>query len=205
MAREALAARLRETDLYVVITESFCAGRSSLQTLERCLEAGVRIVQLREKRLADGALFDLACHWRARTREANALFIVDDRVDIALAAAADGVHLGCGDLPVAAARRIAPELIIGASSHNLGEALAAQDADADYVNIGPVFPTQTKETPTGDVGPELIAAVAPHLRIPFTCMGGIKLDNVDLVLKQGAQIVAVVTAVTAATDQCAAA
>ena len=75
---------------------------------------------------------------------AGALLIIDDRVDIALAAVADGVHLGQADLPVAAARRLAPDLIIGASSHSLEEALAAQEAGASYVNIGPIFPTATK-------------------------------------------------------------
>ncbi len=205
MSRSMLSQKLSSADLYVVITESFCAGRSSLETLENCLAAGVRLVQLREKHLDDGALFALAREWRARTRAADAVFIVDDRVDIALAADADGVHLGQSDLPIAVARELAPELLIGASSHTPDEAMAAQEAGADYVNIGPVFPTRTKETPMGHVGPELISDIAPRLRIPFTCMGGIKLDNLSAVMEQGAQIAAVVTAVTAAEDQRAAA
>lgn len=194
------ASRLRASDLYVVITEAFCAGRSSLETLEVCLAAGVRLVQLREKDLSDGELYALGCAWREATNRAGALFVLDDRVDIALAVGADGVHLGQSDLPVAAARRIAPDLILGASSHSPQEALAAQAEGADYVNIGPVFPTQTKAVPTGAVGPELITEIRPQLHIPFTCMGGIKLDNIDRVLEAGARIIAVVTAVTAAPD-----
>jgi len=194
------ASRLKDTDLYVVVTESFCAGRSSLETLDACLAAGVRLVQLREKDLCDRDLYLLARAWRERTEKAGALFILDDRVDMALAVDADGVHLGQGDLPLDVARRIAPGLLLGASSHSLPEALAAQDTSADYVNIGPIFATQTKAVPTGAVGPGLISEIRPHLRVPFTCMGGIKPDNVDLVLEQGASIVAVVTAVTAAPD-----
>ena len=152
----------------MVITESFCADRSSLETLDACLAAGVKLVQLREKDLCDRDLYLLALAWRERTENAGALFILDDRVDMALAVDADGVHLGQGDLPLDVARRIAPGLILGASSHSLHEALAAQDTGADYVNIGPIFATQTKAVATGAVGPELISEIRPHLRVPFT-------------------------------------
>lgn len=205
MNRDLLQTRFADTDLYVVITESFCAGRSALETLAQCLAAGVKLVQMREKQLNDRELLELARAYRDATREAGALFIVDDRVDIALAAQADGVHLGQSDMPVADARRIAPYLLLGASSHSQEEALSAQDAGADYVNIGPIFETQTKEVSSGAVGPQLIAELAPHLHIPFTCMGGIKPENMHVVLDQGARILAVVTAVTAAADQQAAA
>ena len=205
MNRDLLLKRFGEAGLYVVITESFCAGRSALETLAQCMAAGVKLVQMREKNLGDRELLELARAYRDATREAGALFIVDDRVDIALAAQADGVHLGQTDMPIADARHIAPYLLIGASSHCIEEALVAQDAGADYVNIGPIFATQTKTVSSGAVGPQLISQIAPHLNIPFTCMGGIKLDNIDKVLEQGARTVAVVTAVTAAADQRAAA
>ncbi|NLN91991.1 MAG: thiamine phosphate synthase [Candidatus Hydrogenedens sp.] len=193
-------AAFRAADLYVVITEDFCAGRSSLEVLDACLAAGVRLVQLREKHLEDRALHELALLWRERCNAAGALFIVDDRVDIALAVGADGVHLGQSDLPFAAARAIAPELLLGISTHNLEEALEAQSAGASYINIGPIFPTGTKDVPTGHVGPAMIGSIRPHLTIPFSCMGGIKEHNLDQVLAQGASIAAVVTAVTAAED-----
>jgi thiamine-phosphate pyrophosphorylase len=203
-----LAARMmqfRETDLYVVITESFCAGRSSLDVLDAGLDAGVRLVQFREKDLDGGELYRRCLAFRERTRAADALLIVDDRVDIALAVDADGVHLGQSDLPIPVARRLAPELILGASSHNLAEAIAAQEAGASYVNIGPIFATQTKSVPTGAVGPGMIETIAPHLKIPFTCMGGIKVANIHEVVQRGARHIAVVTAVTAAEDVHAAA
>ena len=197
--------RFGAADLYVVITEEFCAGRSALDVLDACLDAGVKLVQCREKHLDGGELHARAAAFRDRTVRAGALLIINDRVDIALAAGADGVHLGQSDLPLDAARRIAPELLLGASSHNLEEALAAQDAGADYVNIGPIFATQTKDVPTGVAGPEMIGAIAPHLRIPFTCMGGIKVHNIGQVLARGARHPAVITAITAAEDVRAAA
>jgi thiamine-phosphate pyrophosphorylase len=197
-------AAFEKADLYVVITEAFCAGRSALEVLAKTLAAGVGLVQLREKELDDGELYRRALEFRRQTSEAGALFIVNDRLDIALATGADGVHLGQDDLPLSAARRIAPELVIGASTHSLKEALAAQEAGASYVNIGPIFPTQTKSIPA-PLGLEAIEQTAPRLRIPWTTMGGIKNSNLSQVVSRGARHPAVMTAVTAAEDPAAAA
>ncbi|MCC6490345.1 MAG: thiamine phosphate synthase [Candidatus Hydrogenedentes bacterium] len=192
-------------DLYVVITEAFCGGRPALDVLDAVLDAGVRLIQFREKDLDELELFLRASQFRERTREYDALLIINDRLEVAIATEADGVHLGQTDTPVNVARSIAPELIIGASSHNLDEALEAQALGASYVNIGPIFATQTKSVPTGAVGPSMIDAIAPRLTIPWTTMGGIKLHNIDEVICRGARRVAVVTAVTEAEDVCAAA
>lgn len=191
-------------DLYVVITAAFCAGRTALAVLEETLAAGVRLVQMREKELCNRALYELAREFRQRTAAAGALLIIDDRLDIALASGADGVHLGQEDLPVSAARSIAPELMIGASTHSLEQALAAEAAGASYVNIGPVFATQTKPTAT-PLGPEALGRITPHLRIPWTTMGGINLGNIGQVVARGARHPAVMSAVTAAADPKAAA
>ena len=190
----------REANLYVVITGRFCGGRSALEILDEVLDAGVRLIQCREKEMSDRELYAHARAFRERTLQAGALLILDDRVDLALAVNADGVHLGQDDLPIAAARAMAPDLILGASTHDLEEALAAQAAGASYVNIGPIFATQTKNVPTGVVGPAMIDAIVPHLKIPFTCMGGIKAHNIDEVIQRGARHAAVVTAVTEAAD-----
>jgi thiamine-phosphate pyrophosphorylase len=198
-------ARFGAADLYVVITEAFCGGRSSVAVLEACLRAGVRLVQFREKDAPGGRLVEVGQAFADRCREAGALLIVNDRVDVALAIGADGVHLGQDDLPVADARRIAPDLLVGASTHNLAEALSAQAAGATYLNIGPIYATQTKSVPTGTVGPEMIDLIRPHLKIPFTCMGGLKVDNLGEVVRRGTRRIAVVTAVTAAEDVQAAA
>jgi thiamine-phosphate pyrophosphorylase len=197
-------AAFNRADLYVVITAAFCASRSSLTVLDRVLAAGVRLVQLREKNLESRELFELAVEYRRRTEAAGAVLIIDDRLDIALAAGADGVHLGQTDLPVAAARRVAPDLIVGASSHSLAEALTAQDEGAGYVNIGPVFATATKPAVT-PLGVEALRRIAPHLKIPWSTMGGINQGNIALVVAQGARHPAVMSAVTAAPDVTAAA
>jgi thiamine-phosphate pyrophosphorylase len=205
MRHDDLMAAFAATDLYVVITEAFCAGRPALEILARALNAGVRLVQMREKDLKGRQLYLRAVEFRKMTAAAGALLIVDDRVDVALAAGADGVHLGLSDLPVDAVRKIAPQLIIGASSHSLDEALAAQTAGASYVNIGPIFPTNTKATSCGPLGPAALENIAPHLSIPWTTMGGITLNNINQVVSRGATHPAVVTAVTAAPDPAAAA
>lgn len=197
--------RFDASDLYVVITGEFCAARPPLDVLDAVLAAGVTLVQCREKRLDDGQYYELAKAFRERTGAAGALLILDDRIDIALAAGADGVHLGQLDVPVAAARALSADLIIGASTHTLDQALAAEGAGASYVNIGPIFATKTKTRTAKPLGPEAISEIVPKLRIPFSCMGGIKPENIGEVIARGARHPAVVTAVTAAGDPCAAA
>ncbi len=200
MERDERKSRFEEIDIYPVTCQRLSSGRSDLDVLEGIIEGGAQIVQLREKDLCERDFFQLAQTFRNRTAEAGILLIINDRVDIALAVGADGVHLGQDDFPVRAARKIAPDLLIGVSSHNLEEALRAQDEGADYVNIGPIFPTGTKEGIEGFLGPEAISKTAPLLRIPFTVMGGIKESNIRQVLEAGARKVAVVTAITQAPD-----
>lgn len=137
-----------------------------------------------------------AAGFRKITSQYNALLIINDSVDIALKYKADGVHLGLNDMPVKDARKIAPELIIGASCHNLAEALQAQEDGAFYVNIGPIFSTKTKGGLTEFLGVEAIKKIAPHLKIPFTVMGGINKKNIAEVVKAGARHIAMVTAIT---------
>ena len=196
--------RFNQADLYVVITGAFCAGRPALDILDQTLAAGVKLVQMREKEMSGRALYQLAREFRRRTEAAGALLIIDDRLGLALASDAEGVHLGQEDLPLKAARRIAPELIIGASTHALEEALAAQDEGASYVNIGPIFATQTKPGVI-PLGVEAIDRIAPRLKIPWTTMGGITRENISQVVARGAKHPAVMSAVTAAADPRAAA
>jgi len=193
-----------KVDIYPVTCEQLSNGRSDIEVLKGVIEGGARIIQLREKKLSERDFYRLASDFRELTATAGILLIINDRVDIALAVGADGVHLGQDDFPVPAARKLGPELLIGASSHNLEEALRAQEEGADYVNIGPVFPTATKEDAGFFLGPEAIVSISQHLSIPFTVMGGIKESNVDQVLSAGARRVAVVTAITQALDIAAA-
>jgi thiamine-phosphate pyrophosphorylase len=187
-------------DIYPVTAEALSEGRSNVAVLDGVLRGGARIVQLREKEYSTADLTVLAHRFREMTDRAGALLIINDRVDVALAAGADGVHLGQDDLPVRAARAMAPELLVGASSHSLEEALRAEADGADYVNIGPIFPTATKAGLTEFLGPGAIAAIGPKLGIPFTVMGGIDETNINEVLACGARRVAMVTGITKAPD-----
>lgn len=197
--------RFEASDLYVVITESFCAGGSSLEVLGLVLEASVTLIQFREKHLDDDRMYDRALAFRRKTYDAGALLIIDDRLDIALAVDADGVHLGRHDLPISIARKLAPDMIIGASSHSVEQAREAENAGASCVNIGPIYATQTKQKTAPPLGPEIIEEVTREVGIPVTCMGGIKPENISEVLAHGARHPAVVTAVTAQPDPQAAA
>ncbi len=194
----------RDVDIYPVTCERLSAGRSNLEVLDGVIRGGARIVQLREKEYAARDFYELALRFREITARAGVLLVINDRLDIALAAGADGVHLGRDDLPVAAARRLAPELLIGASTHSREDALAVQREGADYLNIGPIFPTRTKAGLHRFLGPGAIAEIGRDLAIPFTVMGGITADNIGEVLAAGAHRVAVVTAITRAPDIAAA-
>ena len=200
MTLEERKAKFEQADIYPVTCERLSAGRSDIEVLEALVAGGARIVQLREKELPGRELFHLALKFREITARASMLLVINDHVDIALAVGADGVHLGQEDLPVPVARKLAPELLIGASTHNLEEALRAQDEGADYVNIGPIFPTATKAGVEHYLGPEAISEISPRLRVPFTVMGGINASNMDRVLAHGARRIAVVTALTMAPD-----
>ncbi len=198
MQRDERKLLFENIDIYPVTCSRLSNGRTDLEVLEALIEGGARIVQLREKELCERDFFLLAEKFREITAKAGMLLIINDRVDVALAVGADGVHLGQDDLPLRAARSLAPGLLLGVSSHNGREALRAQAEGADYVNIGPIFPTGTKEGLTGFLGPEAILGIAPLLRIPWTVMGGIKEANLGRLLAVGARKVAVVTAFTQA-------
>ncbi len=200
MNRQQSKARFQEVDIYPVTCERLSAGRSNMEVLHAVIQGGARVIQLREKDYSAKALYHLALEFRKATSKAGVLLIINDHLDIAMAVEADGVHLGQDDLPVAAARRIAPEMLIGASTHSLEEALRAQEEGADYVNIGPIFPTTTKEAAGDCLGPEAISTIKSKIRVPFTVMGGIKDHNLEQVLAKGAQRIAVVTAITQAPD-----
>ena len=200
MTREARRKLFQLVDIYPVTCEELSEGRSNLEVLEAVIQAGARIIQLREKEYSKMDLYHMALKFREITTQAGVLLIINDHLDVALGVAADGVHLGQEDLPLTVARQLAPELLIGASTHSLEQALQAQKDGADYINIGPIFPTGTKEGVEGSLGTEAIAKISPRLEIPFTVMGGINELNLDQVLAEGARRVAMVTAITKAAD-----
>ena len=197
--------RFNAAGLYLVTSQSMSAGRSTQDVVRAALAGGVKLIQLREKELPLRAYVTLAEELRDLTAQAGALLIINDRVDVALAVGADGVHLGQDDFPVPAARRLAPDLIIGASTHSIEEARQAQDEGASYLNIGPVFPTGTKRWEGEFLGVEGVKRIARVTKIPFTVMGGIKKEHFPELVRAGARTLALVTAVTAAPDPCRAA
>ncbi|MGQ9711882.1 MAG: thiamine phosphate synthase [Desulfotomaculales bacterium] len=197
--------RLAEARLYLVAGTRDVPGRDLAAVVREAAAGGATVFQLREKEGATRDIVRLAAELREVTRQCGMLFIVNDRVDIAAAVDADGVHLGQDDLPVRAARRVLGwDRIIGVSTHSLVQACRAEEEGADYIGVGPVHPTRTKpDYPV--VGLELVRQVAARVRIPFFAIGGIKETNVRDVLAAGARRVAVVSALTAAPDIAAAA
>ncbi|MGH2717567.1 MAG: thiamine phosphate synthase [Actinomycetota bacterium] len=172
--------------------------------LARVLEGGVDAVQLRVKELDARPLLRLAEVARRRTEEFGALFIVNDRVDLAIAAGADGVHLGQDDLPVAVARaQLAAAgltgALIGWSTHREAEVLAAGDSGADYIGVGPVYATPTKPGRQA-VGLDLVGFASTRASQPLFAIGGVDLSTLPSVIEAGARRVAVVRALTEAED-----
>lgn len=187
-------------DIYPVITERFCRNGSAVETLKQVLSGDAKVVQLREKDYPKGKILEMALAFRKLTAEAGAGLIINDHVDIAMIVKADGVHLGQEDIPCREAKKLAPSLKVGVSTRNIDEALKAINDGADYINIGPIFQTSTKETRYGVIGVKNLKEIAGRVRIPFTVMGGIKEDNIREALAAGARHIAVVTEITMADD-----
>ena len=190
----------KSSDLYPVVSSEFCNGRSVLLVVEKIAAAGAKLVQIREKNISDKALFELVRQCKLITDKYNMLLIVDDRVDIAIAAGADGVHLGQDDFPLALARKLAPELILGASTHNAEEIRKAIADNCSYLNIGPMYPTQTKSTACGALGLEKIEKLKLLATCPFSVMGGIKAHHLPMLCSKGFKHIAMVTEITQAVD-----
>ena len=189
---------MKDPRLYVILDRAAARGRDLLTILDATLAGGCRLVQLREKEWPSGRLLPMAERLRDRCRAAGATFVVNDRLDLALALGADGVHLGQDDLPPAAARPLLrPGMILGLSTHSLEQARAAQAAGADYVAVGSMFPTGTKPD-FQLVGPELIGKLRGEISVPLIGIGGITHDNVTQVIRAGADGVAVISAVCGA-------
>lgn len=189
--------KFKDTDIYPVITPAFCGGRDPLFVLEATLKGGAKVVQLREKIEPE----KYAADFRQLTTQYGALFIVNDSIEIALKYKADGVHIGQEDIALAAARKLAPDLIIGVSVNSLEEAKIAQKEGADYITAGVAFPTKTKTDVKSVTGLDLIREiVAAELALPLVTIGGINCDNIDQILALGIKHIAMATAITQAED-----
>ena len=191
--------RLAEASLYVLVTEASCKA-SLYGTISEALAGGAQVIQLRDKNVPDHQVLERAREIRKMTRAAGAVFIVNDRPDLARLAEADGVHLGQDDLPVREARLIVgPGAIVGVSTHNLTQLRRAILDGADYVGVGPTFPSSTKAF-SELAGLDFVRQAAAETSLPAFVLGGVTLENVQQVIEAGAKRVAVTQAICQADD-----
>lgn len=196
-------ARLRSLLRLIVVTDRKRAGARGgvVSVVERALDAGARAVQLRMKEAGAGEMLDAAGPLRRRTRAAGALFFVNDRLDVALAADADGVHLGPDDLPVRAVREaVGRKLLIGYSTDDPEEARRAVSDGADYIGCGTVYPTASKSDAGEAIGLEGLDAVARSVEVPVVGIGGVTPERAREVARTRAAGVAVISAVMSADE-----
>ncbi|BCJ85776.1 thiamine phosphate synthase [Effusibacillus dendaii] len=195
-----------DSRLYLITGTDFLKNRSLLDTVAAAIEGGADCVQLREKNASSRQLLQMAIDLRKLTAKYNVPLIVNDRVDIALAADADGVHLGQDDLPIDIARKmLGPNKIIGISTHNVEEAIEAERAGASYIGVGPFKPTSTKTDTQPVVGLAGIRQIRQAVSLPIVAIGGIQQPDVSDIIQSGANGVAVISAIMAADDVLAAA
>ncbi len=178
------------------VTDSKLTKQGILNDVEQVLEAGCKFVQYREKNKSSREMFKEAKQLAELCKRKNALFIVNDRLDIALAVNADGVHLGQNDLPLGIARKIlGKDKIIGTSNRSVKEAKESEKAGADYISIGPVFYTDTKKDAGLPLGLELLKQVRTITKLPIVGIGGVNEENLEKVLQAGVDSVAIISAI----------
>lgn len=199
LTADAALTRLADCRLYLLLSQELCPGGAG-PVVRAALAAGVRIVQVREKKLADRELLDWSRRVREWTAEAGALFIMNDRPDLAVLAGADGVHVGQDELSVRDARRIVgPGRLVGVSTHSIDQARAAVLDGADYIGVGPVFASTTKSF-RDLAGIPFVQQVAAEIALPAFAIGGISLNNIQQAISAGARRVAVSGAICGADD-----
>jgi thiamine-phosphate pyrophosphorylase len=192
--------RLDFPPLYAIFDAEQTKGRSPDVVLRTLLNSGVKVLQLRAKAMSPREFLQLARATRALTQSYGCRFIVNDRVDIALASNADGVHLGQEDLPLHAARKLIGEKIIGISTHGLEQAREAEQCGADYIGFGPMFSTTTKETGYPARGARMLREVREAVSLPIVAIGGITEANVAQVWRAGADSAAIISDILGADD-----
>ena len=186
--------------LYVIIDAMALRGRSHVEVAGQAIRGGAKVIQLRDKVRSKKELLTIAQELRNLCAEQDVLFIMNDCLDVALAVDADGLHAGQDDLPVKVARRLLPiDRILGCSARTVDKAAIAQSEGADYIAVGAMYPTSSKET-AEVVGPERLKQIRQAVTLPLVAIGGINATNVREVLAAGADSVAVISAVLGAED-----
>ena len=194
--------RFPETDLYGITASQFSLGRSNEEVVRHMLEAGIKVVQYREKEFTMRQKYRECLAIRELTARYGACFIVNDDVALALAVGADGVHVGQDDLPAEKVRElVGDKMVIGLSTHSPEQADQAATAGiADYIGVGPLYQTFTKKDVMAAVGLPYLDYVVAHHQIPFVAIGGVKEHNVADVVRHGAKCVCLVTDIVGAKD-----
>jgi thiamine-phosphate pyrophosphorylase len=188
-----------DTDIYGITAEEYSLGRSNIEVAAEMIDAGIRVIQYREKEKEDRQKYEECLKIREMTKNADVTFIVNDRPDLALLVDADGIHLGQDDLPVERVRRlVGNKMIIGLSTHSPAQAEAAQRSGVDYIGVGPIFATTTKKDVCEPVGLEYLDFVVKNINLPFVAIGGIKEYNIAEVSRRGARCIALVTEIVGA-------
>lgn len=196
-----MAVDFSRVPVYLVTDPTLSNGRTELEVVRAAAAGGIRLVQYRDKLAGKRLYLEKARALAALCREQGIDLLLNDHVDIASLVDCSGIHLGQDDLPTAEARLLlGPGKIVGRSTHDPAQAAAAIREGADYINIGPVFATNTKNTPVVPVGLDMVKEIARISTVPVTTMGGIGMDNAADVVRAGADRVAVVTAITQAPD-----
>jgi thiamine-phosphate diphosphorylase len=192
--------RLQPPPLYAILDPEQTKGRAAETVLRELLQGGIKLLQLRAKVMPAADFLQVARFTRGLTRSYNCNLIVNDRVDIALACEADGVHLGQEDLPLHAARKLVADKLIGVSTHEVEQARQAERDGADYIGFGPMFGTTTKETGYNARGIAMLRQVREAVRIPIVAIGGITEGNVNEVWQAGADSAAIISDILGADD-----
>ena len=187
--------------LYLVTDRGISRGRTTIQIVEAALRGGVTCVQLREKTCSTREFITQALSIKDHLKRYNVPLIINDRVDIALAVNADGVHLGQSDMPIETAKAILKDsMIIGISAESLKNAVQAEKDGADYIGVGSIYATSTKTDTASPLGLEGLREIRRSVKIPLVGIGGLNRENAGEVINNGADGVAVVSAIVAAHD-----
>jgi thiamine-phosphate pyrophosphorylase len=188
--------------IYGITAEKFSKGRDNIQVVKQMIEGEIKIIQYREKHghKSFKEMYDECKEIRKITKDNDVMFIVNDYIELALLVDADGVHVGQDDLPVKEVRKLVDDKIIGLSTHSPEQAQEAIELGADYIGVGPIFKTHTKDDVCEPVGLDYLDYVVENISIPFVAIGGIKEHNIQEVRQHGAKTICLVTEIVGADD-----
>lgn len=194
--------RTINTDIYGILGEEFSKGRKNLDIVKEMLKADIKVIQYREKNKNKIDKY-LECKEIMKIIDTtDALFVVNDDVDIAVSVGAHGIHLGQEDMPISEIRKIARDMMIGLSTHNSSQALKAIEAGADYIGVGPIFETQSKKNVEASEGLNYLKWVSEYINIPYVAIGGIKEANIKEVQSSGGKCFAMISEIVGSDDIC---